>query len=74
MLICTFLRRMGLVCLLAVRPHRRALLVGALGRHTTAARAQALELVDSLGNEGVREGQLWSQPAVSLPLDTFLQK
>ena len=38
------------------------------------ARAQALELVDGLSDEGVREGHLWRHARVYLPLDAFLYR
>jgi hypothetical protein len=35
--------------------------------------AQALQFVDCLGDEWVREGQLRRHAAIKLPLDTFLK-
>ena len=36
------------------------------------ARPQTLQLVDCLGDEGVRESVLWCHPVVCLPLNAFL--
>ena len=53
-----------LACRLAAAPLR--------ARVALRARAQALELVDGLGDEGVRERHLWRHPRINLPLDAFL--
>ena len=59
---------------LLISAARRTLLpVAALCRHTTRTCAQALELIDCLGDERVRKGQLWRQSIVSLPLNAFLK-
>ena len=47
----------------------RACLVGATG-----SCAQAFQLVDSFGDEGVRKGHLGRHTVVYLPFDTFLNK